>query len=507
MRNKWLYSVCFGMILILFASCGKEKDIRTVIPSDAMAVYALDLPALAMKGGLENEDVQQLMLTWMEKAGGQDREYMAELMKDPSDTGIDYDQKMYLFMTAKNDIVLVSKLESKRQFKKLLAHVGDGWMAVDEWLTEDDFDYLESDNMAIVLDNDMAMLTYSLSGATAEAMRLRAMGWLQQKKEESFKSTQDCKALEEAGGDMAAWMTMQAVPKQIYQLVSQGSLPRDVRIEDIHCMINCYFEKGKLRLKASVLPSGKAATQYYEEQAALMKPIEGKFLPDSGYTPWIWMGLGIDGKKYYQLLEQNVEMRQLLEEAAFGFNIKRFVSAVDGDMAFTLDMPETQETALLPAFAVQADLKNDSILEDMVKMQQLMSFFGIDMKRDGPRMYSWIQPDFKIWLGVDENNRFYCGNTENLLHPMGKHPEWISELDGCLFYLRMDIRQQVEKKREVLESDPYVRLSLPVLKLFDALVMQSKDAKECNMELRTVDGRENVLKQVLATLAEVYGTN
>lgn len=508
MRNNWFYSICLGALLILLASCSKEKDVRTAIPADVAAVYTADLTALAMNSGLDGKDVQSLMDTWMQKkVSDREREFVEGLMEEPSDAGIDFKQRVYLFQTAKNDFALLVKLDSKRKFKKLLAYMGEPWMNTDEWQSEDDFEYLEHDNAAIVLNDEMGILASSTSGATAEAMRLRAMGWLQQKEADSFKANRDSRVLEEKGGDIAVWLTLKAIPSQMYQFVSQASLPRDVKVEDIHYMANCYFEKGKLRLNATMLPGSEAAARYYETQTELMKPLKGEFLPDRDYAPWIWMALGIDGDKYYQLLEQNVEMKQLLEEAAFGFNIKKLVSTIDGDVAFTFDIPAEQDSAMLPTFAVQAVVKNDSIMEDMNEMQQIMGLFGVEMKKSEQGMYCLAQPDFKMWIGVDADNHFFCGNAENMLHSSQNHPEWTSEIKGCILYMRMDIRQQMEKKRNVLESDTYVRASIPVLELFDVMVLQSKNAKECNVELRAVDTQENVLKQVLVTLAEVYGKN
>ena len=72
-------------------------------------------------------------------------------------------------------------------------------------------------------------------------------------------------------------------------------------------------------------------------------------------------------------------------------------------------VPSSESTLLaaLPPFAVQAELDNDSILEDMDAMAQMLNLLDINMKKDGPGRYSIQQLDIPMWLGVDGGKRFF----------------------------------------------------------------------------------------------------
>ena len=73
-------------LMLLLASCGEEKDVRTAIPRDARAVLAVDWASMAEKGGLADPSVSQPLTEWMSRTlSADDKEYVEDLMKRAED--------------------------------------------------------------------------------------------------------------------------------------------------------------------------------------------------------------------------------------------------------------------------------------------------------------------------------------------------------------------------------------------------------------------------------------
>ena len=507
MKNSKLFiSVCMVLVLAFLSACGEDKDIRTAIPSDAQIVVAADWNALAKKGGLSDPEVSASVNEFVMKQVPEDsKAYVEEVLKDPGETGIGFEQKLYVFVNDKSDMGVVVKVDSKRKFKKLLGHVNAGWKNK-EWQNEDGIEYLQADDEAIMLDGDMAIYIRTNSELTDEAIRMRGITWLKQKAEDSFTATKGCAAFEKETGDITLWCTLDALVRDESEVYVRNSLPRDVDLKDLQCLVGLRFENGCVEQDAKVLSASEAATKLYEQRSSVLKGMEGTFVPDVSSKPWLWMGTSIRGRQLCRQLEQNEELWQMLDGATFGFNLRKLLASVDGDMALTVCrsnvVPSSESTLLaaLPLFAVQAELDNDSILEDMDAMAQMLNLLDINMKKDGPGRYSIQQLDIPMWLGVDGGKRFFYATDVDLLKPAGNAPEWASEVRGSLFYMRMDIRQ-------MRFTPSSAGMFLPFLNLFDVLVVKSEDVKNVKMQLWATDRKENVLKQLLTTIGNTYGKN
>ena len=298
-------------LMLLLASCGEEKDVRTAIPRDARAVLAVDWASMAEKGGLADPSVSQPLTEWMSRTvSADDKEYVEDLMADPGKSGIDFRQKLYAFTNDKKDVGVLMKIDSKKRFKKLLRHIDEAW-ADAAWESEGGADCLELPEGVIVVDDDMAMMVSSAGDATTEAMRMRGVRWLEQKPEESFTATGSCVAMEEDSADVALWCTLGALFDVTGNQALAANLPRDVRPDDIHCLMCLDFDRA-MRLNASIRPMSDAAEAYCDEQGRMVKSVKGTFLPDASAPFWLWAASSVDGQQLARLLERNAEERIII---------------------------------------------------------------------------------------------------------------------------------------------------------------------------------------------------
>ena len=508
MKRKSLFSVFCTLILVFLSACGEDKDIRTAIPSDAQMVVSVDWIAMAEKGGLSDLAMSTSLSELIGKQiPGDDKVYVEKILKEPGETGIDFTQKLYAFVNSKADMGVLVKIDSKKRFKRLLRHLGGEWKNK-EWQKEGGVEYLQADYEAVLLDNDMAIYIKTNSELTDKGIRGRGIGWLKQKAEDSFTATNACVTFEKENSDLTLWCTLDALMRNKQsRCYVQNSLPRDVRLSDLQCLMGVHFENGCVTLDARMLPEGEAATKFYEEQSEVLGTMQGTFLPDVSLNPWLWAGTSLHGKQCCRLLEQNAGLWQMLDGAAFGFNLRKWLASINGDVALVVcqtpsdSIPSPTDISFksLPVFAVQAELENDSILDDMDTMMQMLNLLGINMKKDAPGKYGIRLADVPMWLGVDSEKHFFYTTAVDMLKPSKEVPFWALEARRSRFYLRLDIRQ--------MRLTHSLQMFLPMLDLLDVLVVKANDAKSINLQLWAVDRHENILKQLLTALAKTYETN
>ncbi len=474
-------TLCLASAAVIMAACNNQGDYRQCIPSDVKALCAIDVASIVEKGGFKD------LL--------KDNTSVNNLWKMLSESGVDFQEKAYLFMTGKEDLVCLIRLDSKRKFKKFLKNKFDIVIKGEPLIKSDDgFSYMEDGHVAVVFNDDVAVLAVSRSGATGEAMCLRSMNWMKQKREDSFVASKDFDIINKGQGDFFVWAGMDVIPAP-FKLIMQTGLPHGVSSDDIHYLAGVRFEDGKGIARLTVIPATGAAAEIYDRQAAMMRPIQGTFLPDKDSPLCFWLGLSMDGRKICKQLEENPEARQMAERAAFGFNIRKLISSINGDVVLGVALPDSGKQ-ICPV-AVRARLENDSILEDMETMQQMMTMLGVDLKKSGNRKYCMRRDGVDSYFGVDKENHFYYTSDEQLIQPDTKnsHPDWTSEIGRNCLYMRMDIARCIDALQQI--PDPELQDIMPVLRLLNTIVFKSENNKDCTIVLNAISTEENFLKQIL----------
>lgn len=489
MKKSVFRTLCLVCVAVMMAACSNQDDYRQCIPSDVKALCAIDVASIMEKGGLK--DLVK------------DQSSMNNLSELFSESGINLQEKVYMFMTGKEDLVCLIRLDSERKFKKFLKNEFDT-LIKGEIKSDDGFSYIDDGPVAVVFNDDVAIWSMSQSGATGEAMCLRSMNWIKQKREDSFMMNKDFDVIDKEQSDFFAWVSMDVIPAP-FKLTTQMSLPRDVSLDDIHYLASMRFENGKGIIRSTVLPATQAAAEMYDRQVAMMKPIQGTFLPDKDNPLFFWLGFSVDGRKFCKQLEENPDARQMVEGVTFGFNIKKLISSINGDVALGVALPDSGKQ-IYPV-AIRAKLENNSILEDMETMQQMMTMLGVDLKKVENRKYCLKQEAGDFYFGVDRKNHFYYTSDEQLIQPDNENcrPDWTSEIDKNCLYMRMDVAQGVEMLRQI--PDPKLQSLMPVLRLMDTIVLKSENNKDCTIVLNAINTEENFLKQILRACITVYGDN
>lgn len=97
------------LVTLFLTSCSQQTDSSVIIPQDAALVASIDFKSLTLKGELNNPDqygFMKLMKGALQEENAETQEMVKSLTEDPSNSGINFQDKVYLSII--NDKVMVS---------------------------------------------------------------------------------------------------------------------------------------------------------------------------------------------------------------------------------------------------------------------------------------------------------------------------------------------------------------------------------------------------------------
>ena len=105
--KKSVYVCLMCLAMIWLASCSSEKKYVNVLPENPGAVVSVDLKQLVQKSDLSAEDTKAVVTEIKNTLGNgldaQGTELIDKVLADPSESGLDLKQKVYLFVDDKGE--------------------------------------------------------------------------------------------------------------------------------------------------------------------------------------------------------------------------------------------------------------------------------------------------------------------------------------------------------------------------------------------------------------------
>ena len=202
-------------VMLFLAACSPKSEYTNAIPKNASVVVSMELDEMAKKAGFEGESGESVSrkLKALLKGGLQgDAARLAERIIDqPSESGISFDDKAYLFATP---------------------HAGAWGILVkvdDEGKLESLFKVLEKESLALPLReesgcrwtqiggvlcafNNGTLLFLQPSKGDAQGMKGTLLSLMRQKEEDGFSALPEFDKVEAEGNDIASVFNLSAVP-------------------------------------------------------------------------------------------------------------------------------------------------------------------------------------------------------------------------------------------------------------------------------------------------------
>ncbi len=496
-----------GMFLV---SCNKSVEYANVIPADASAVISLDLNSLSQKSGLKDNETLKQKLTDVLQSGldANALQYMEKVIEKPSESGISLSDKVYLFATdAAQSLGLVAKVSDKSKLEALFKLLEDEQIAVKPVDTGvDDYQYtiLNEKDIACFNGTTLLILTgksaYDVENAKQEALRLLALP-----AEQNIVSNKGFKQMNSKKGDIAAYMTMDALPTR-YAMLYTNNLPENISLKDIAFTGTLNFEKGKVALEMETVKND-SLSKYQERYKGVLSRLGTDFL---GYFPassLIYTGANINGEKLVDFLSAKDEYRQLLKDVDdSGVDLGKVIGSIDGNVSYAFTSLSPQGT---PSLICYAKVKNDEIIK------AVNNSLGQSVKKTGENNYS-----VKLGMGMSayygmQDGVLYLTTDESAVKNVFKKVDnpmsdakWAAALKSSYGFMVLNIKDALNLpvvNLAMSTGGQEAALIRTALVMFDYVEFSASDLNKMEMNIAMVNRDENALKQLITLGKELAG--
>ena len=492
-------------VMLFLAACSPKSEYTNAIPKNASVVVSMELDEMARKAGLEGKSGESVSrkLKALLKGGLQgDAARLAERIIDqPSESGISFDDKAYLFATP---------------------HVGAWGVLVkvdDEGKLESLFKVLEKESLAKPLReesgcrwtqiggvlcafNNGTLLFLQPSKGDAQGMKGTLLSLMRQKEEDGFSASPEFDKVD------ASVFNLSAVPYEWTTPLRMG-LSGDIHLEDIKYFVSGNFEDGRVVVETESLIQNPKITAFFDTMDKVLQPIQGKYLDYYQGNTMLWASGRIQGQELYKMLCQNPTIKQVLNNPLLPVDVEGIFSSVEGDFAIGQDNMVTGGNILL-----YADVTNTDFLKTFEDIRPLLALTGGRITLDCVGQNEYLMRTYygAFWFGV-KNNRLYATNNRTWAEEVGRTyggslsmKPWAREVRENRLYFSFnmsDLFATLGKYPQAQlfgskQTDGMVKL---LLNQCDYLTLSMSDCRHGKGELVFKDKNLNLL-QVIAQLIE-----
>ena len=499
-------------VMLFLAACSPKSEYTNAIPKNASVVVSMELDEMARKAGLEGESGESVSrkLKALLKGGLQgDAARLAERIIDqPSESGISFDDKAYLFATP---------------------HVGAWGVLVkvdDEGKLESLFKVLEKESLAKPLReesgcrwtqiggvlcafNNGTLLFLQPSKGDASSMKGTLLSFMRQEEGEGFSSLPEFTKVEAAGNDIASVLNLSAIPYEWTTPLRMG-ISADIRLEDIKYFVSANFEQGKVVMNSESLIQNPKIQGFFDAVDKVMQPIGGKFLDYYEGNTLAWAGGNIQGKELYRILCENPTIRQILDNPVLPVDVEYIFSSIEGDFAIGWNKLTSKD------FLMYADVTNTDFLKTFEDLRPLLALTGGQIALDNVSANEYLMHTYygRFWFGV-KNNRLYVTNNRTWAEEVGRTygaslgvKPWSKEvkenrLYASLNFTAMSNELSIYRSLPMLGGKQNTTLVKAFAKQCDYLNVSMPDGRQGKAELVLKDKNSNLLQWLVGMLEKI----
>jgi len=414
---KKLFKLSLVSVLLAFAACSPQTEYTHAIPKNASVVMGMELDTMAEKAGLNGQGGEKVVAKLKElvKGGLQgDAAQLAErIIGQPSESGLSFDDKVYLFATPHAEALAV------------LAKV------TDEGKMEDLFEILEKEAIATPLREESGCRWTQVGGALcafnngtflllqpskgdALDMKGTLLSMMRQQKGEGFSALPEFAKIAAEGNDMASIFNLSAVPYEMTTPLRMG-LSADIRLEDIKYAVTANFENGRVVVNSESLIQNPKVQAFFDTMDKVMLPIQGTYMDYYQSNTMLWAGGRIQGKELYGMLVKNPAIKQVLDNPVLPVDVEYIFSSIEGDFAIGVPSIRTGD------YLLYADVTNSAFLKTFEDLRPLLAMTDgqVSLHNVGTDEYLLRSYEGNFWFGV-KDNRLYVTNSQDLAKEVGR---------------------------------------------------------------------------------------
>ena len=416
MKMKDFIKMGFIGSLLFLAACSPRTEYTHAIPKNASLVVGMELDEMATKAGLDGKSGEAAVdkLKTFVKGGLQgDAAQLAErIIGQPSESGLSFDDKVYLFATPHAEALAV------------LANV------TDEGKVETMLEVLEKESIATPLREESGCRWTQVGGALcafnngtflilqpskgdASGMKGTLLSMMRQKEGEGFSALPEFAKVQAEGNDVASFINLSALPYEMTTPLRMGTA--NLQLEDIRYFLTANFEQGKVVVNSESLIQNPKIQLFFETMDKVIQPIGGKYLDYYPGNTMLWAGGNIQGKELYAMLCQNPSIKQMLDNPLLPVDVEYIFSSIEGDFAIGV------YNSVSKNFLMYADVTHSDFLKTFEDLRPLLALTGGQITLDKVAADEYLMRTYygNFWFGV-KNNRLYVTNNRTLAEEVGR---------------------------------------------------------------------------------------
>ena len=386
MNRKVVVSLTVVAILmanvVLYCIFFRDSDARSMVPDDATGVAVLDVRRLVKEANIDESRLKDI----------------------DNDTGIDFANKVYGFMTKSGNV----------GFAALVSN-------------DDDLDDCLSDKRT------RRGLTFGMMGsfiACHDSKRVLLMGPMASLKDEVLldemialmdKESENCALLDSIDDSkfpLTVRFTMEALPERFRNLIIPG-FPDGFDMSKVQINMDGTVKDKQISLHTDVVTGSSLVNKHLNELLDCLKPMDASMLSITGAKPVVWFGMGVRGNEMLYFLRRN----ELTRAAMIGINMNmdadRMLSVIDGDVCVNI----TELSLHKFSYQILARVTDGKFMENESE---------------------WNRDVIKAHVGLADKNTLYATNTTRLIpntavyNPNVVLQNVYNDIRGSLLYLRVD---------------------------------------------------------------------
>lgn len=475
------------VVTLLAVACSTEKkQYVNVIPADASLVASFNMRQMIEKCALSEADTKQLQdeigKAIKNEMAGNDVDLINKIMANPSESGIDWRENLYVFALPGGNITgIVVAVSDKSKLEEAM-NVLVSQNACKPFKDGAGFSYTTVEEQSLIAYNETTLLVLlSQVSGEVETLESKADEWLNAS-ENTYAETESFKKLVEIGGDIALIASTDILSQQYLSMVKM-SLPEQIDLKNIKSAVAVRFEQGKMIMDAENFYTDKTVESMVKEQMKIYAgKVDDTFMEKYPNDAMLWMGINLNGKELYTYLLNNNVLGEKLKSGSLPIDVEKMVSAIDGQVALGIG-----SDASIPSIGLYAEVNNDDFLQDLSQWKPIL-----DLQ--------------KISYGVEDGVFYLTNQKEVSVGNSLKKAPWAREADGKLFFMMIDFRSWgglLASQTRGVEGAVIKMLS----EYIDYVTVSADDATHSSLTFIMRDKEKNVLEQWVNAVKKMNGMN
>ena len=324
-----------GVLIWWFSRAGEQRDI---VPDNAVAAMRLDFKKLMEQAEIDRSQLKDV----------------------DNETGIDFRQTVYGFVTPEGNIGLAAAVSDDDDLDDHLSGIRK----------RSGLTYGMLGTFIACHDGDKVLLMGPMASLHDEAL-MDEMAKLMDKDECT------CVLLDSAevqDAPLSIRTSVSALPGRIRNLILPTSI-KSLSAEALQMQISGMMKENKISMTASLVTGNESLREHIDKMLASLKPLTGNLVHQGPQDPVIWLAVGVKGNEILDVLRSNESIRTALLGANMCVDLDQMIKATDGDVQLSVSKLSLRQQEWI----IDAQVDDESFMKNASDwdMDKMHTYFGM----------------------------------------------------------------------------------------------------------------------------------